>query len=88
MEKSVNETLKQMIVERLFLNITPDSIADDTNLMQTLGIDSVQIFEVVVGCEEAFEITFEEGDFDITAFQTVNAIADLVKRKLETKGQA
>ena len=86
MEKSVNETLKQMIVERLFLNISADEIADDANLMQTLGIDSVQIFEVVVGCEEAFEITFEEADFDITAFQTVNDIADLVKRKLEAKG--
>ena len=88
MEKSVNETLKRMIVERLFLNITPDAIADEANLMETLGIDSVQIFEVIVGCEETFEIAFDEGDFDITAFQTVNAIADLVKRKLEAKEQS
>jgi len=88
MDKSVNDTLKEMIVERLFMNISPDEIADDANLMETRGVDSVQIFELVVGCEEAFEISFDEGDFDITAFQTVNAIAEVVARKLEAKGQS
>ncbi len=88
MDKSVNDTLKEMIVERLFLNVSPDEIADDANLLETLGIDSVQIFELVVGCEEAFEISFDEGDFDITAFQTVNAIAEVVAKKLEAKGQS
>ena len=78
MDKSVNDTLKEMIVERLFMNISPDEIADDANLMETLGIDSVQIFELVVGCEEAFEISFDEDDFDITVFQTVNAIAPIM----------
>jgi acyl carrier protein len=86
MDKPVNQTLKEMIVERLFLNITPDEVPDDANLMQTLGIDSVQIFEIVVGCEEVFGITFEEGDFDITAFQTVNAIAEVVRNKLGPGG--
>ncbi len=88
MDKSVNDTLKEMIVERLFMNISPDDITDDANLMETLGVDSVQIFELVVGCEEAFEISFDEGDFDITAFQTVNAIAEVVAKKLEAKGQS
>jgi len=80
-DKPVKQTLKEMIVERLFLSISPDEIPDDANLMETLGVDSVQIFEIVVGCEEAFGISFEEGDFDITTFQTVNAIAQVVQRK-------
>jgi acyl carrier protein len=86
MDTPINERLKQMIVERLFLSITPAEIPDDANLMKTLGVDSVQIFELVVGCEETFAITFEEGDFDITAFQTVNAIAEVVRRKLQPGG--
>ena len=88
MDKPIKDTLKQMIVDRLFLSIAPETIADDANLMQTLGVDSVQIFELVVGSEEAFGITFEEGDFDITAFQTVNAIAEVVKKKLDSEGRA
>lgn len=88
METSINEKLKVMIVERLFLSITPAEIPDDANLMKTLGVDSVQIFELVVGCEEAFGITFEEGDFDITAFQTVNSIAEVVRKKLEAGGRS
>ena len=88
MDKSIKQTLKEMIVERLFLSIAPEEIADDANLMKALGIDSVQIFELVVGSEEAFGITFEEGDFDITAFQTVDAIAEVVRKKLEAEGRA
>ena len=86
MEKPVKERIKEMIVSRLFLSIKPGEIADDANLMETLGVDSVQIFEIVVGSEEAFGISFAEEDFDITAFQTVNAIAQVVERKLQEKG--
>ena len=86
MTESVHRRIKEMIVERLFLSMAPDEIADEANLMETLGVDSVQIFELVVGCEEAFDISFEEGDFDITAFQTVNAIAEVVEGKLREKG--
>ena len=86
MDPSVKDRIKQMIVERLFLDISPSDIADDANLMDTLGVDSVQIFELVVGSEEAFGISFEEDDFDITAFQTVDAIAAVVEKKLAAKG--
>lgn len=85
MDKPVKDRIKEMIVERLFLSIQPQTIPDDTNLMETLGIDSVQVFELVVGCEDVFGISFEEEDFDITAFQTVSAIASVVEKKLQAK---
>ena len=88
MDKSIEQTLKEMIVERLFLDVDPATIDDNANLMETLGIDSVQIFEIVVGCEEVFGISFEESDFDITAFQSVNAIADMLRNKQSQEGRS
>ncbi len=73
--------LKAMIVERLFLDIEPTDIADDTPLMQTYDVDSVALFELVVGLEEEFGVAMDEVDFQIDTFQDVNSIAAFVRDK-------
>lgn len=80
-EAGLKQQLKKMIVERLFLKLDPEGILDDAPLMETYGIDSVNLFEIVVGLEDEFGISLEEEDFSIEAFATVNSIADLVERK-------
>ncbi len=82
-DSGLQEQLKQMIIERLFLNIAPEEIEDDKDLMETYGIDSVNLFEIIVGLEAEFEITVEDEDFTAEAFSTVDSIAALVKRKRE-----
>ena len=73
--------IKKMIVERLFLNVAPESIEDDAPLMQTYNIDSVQLFELVVGLEEDFDVSLEDSDFSPEMFQTVNSITAFVESK-------
>ena len=75
--------LKTMIVERLFLDIEPTDIADDTPLMETYDVDSVALFELVVGLEEEFGVAMDEVDFQIDTFQDVNSIAAFVREKTE-----
>ncbi len=75
--------LKKMIVERLFLAVAPADIADDAPLMETYDIDSVALFELVVGLEDEFGISLEDADFQVSAFQTVNSMADFVSKKAE-----
>jgi acyl carrier protein len=75
--------IKKMIVERLFLGVAPDDIADDAPLMETYDIDSVALFELVVGLEDEFGVTMEDTDFQVSTFQTVNSIAEFIKQKSE-----
>ena len=74
--------IKEMIVERLFLNVAPEDIPDDADLMEAYGIDSVNLFEIVVGLEEQFEITMEDDDFNVETFSNVNNIAGFVVGKI------
>jgi acyl carrier protein len=73
--------LKKMIVERLFLNVAPEDIEDEENLMDEYNIDSVNLFEIIVGLEDEFEITLEEDDFNVETFSTVSNIAEFVEKK-------
>ena len=81
MADSVGSQVKEMIVERCFLSIAPGEIADDADLMDDVGLDSIQILEVVVGLEETFGVSFEDADFDIENFRSVSAIAGFVRER-------
>jgi len=80
-DSGLNNQLRQMIVERLFLSIAASEVKDDADLMQTYGIDSVNLFEIIVGLEDEFGIIVEDEDFSVEAFATVSSIAELVRRK-------
>lgn len=81
-DRSVEDALKEMIVERLFLSIEPAAIGSEDNLMESFEIDSVRLLEIVVGLEEIFDISLEDDEFSIERFESVKAIADLVREKL------
>ena len=81
MADELRAQLKNMIVERLFLNVAAEEIGDDENLMDDYNIDSVNLFEIIVGLEDEFGLTLEEEDFDVETFSTVGNIAAFVERK-------
>jgi acyl carrier protein len=77
----VETQVKEMIVERCFLSIDPKDIGTGEDLIDDVGLDSVQILEIVVGLEDVFGVSFEDADFDIENFRTVQSIADQVREK-------
>jgi acyl carrier protein len=87
-EERIEDAIKRMIVERLFLKVKPEGIPDTAPLMKTLGVDSVAVLEMVVGLEEIYGISFEDEEFDIEIFRTVKSIADFVRTKKPARSEA
>ncbi len=79
--KEILPMVKEMLVERLFLDVAAAEIGDDEDLIERFGIDSVRIFEVVVGLEENFGINLEDEEFSVENFNTPSAIARVVLNK-------
>ena len=48
------EKLKKIIVE--VLNIDEDEISEETTFIDDLGADSLDIFQIIMGIEEEFDI--------------------------------
>ncbi len=87
-EESMEERLKRMIVDRLFLQIAPSEIEDDKKLVQDYGVDSVSLFELVVGLEEEFGIRVEDKEFNLRHFESVAALGQFVRSKLGESSSA
>jgi len=81
-EERIEDRIKRMIVERLFLQIDPARIDDAASLTKSLEVDSVRLFEIVIGLEEMFGVTFADDEFSVQTFDTVGAIAQSVRAKL------
>lgn len=81
-QQPIEDTVKQLMVERLFLKVAPTAIGDEEPLMDSYGLDSVNIFELVAGLEEVYGITVEDADFNMDLFKNVRSISDFVRSKL------
>jgi acyl carrier protein len=77
----LEDQLKVLLVERLFLKVAPEDIPEEASLMATYGIDSVALFELVVGLEEVFGLALEDEEFRLEHFATVRSIAAFVRSK-------
>ena len=82
MDASVEQRLKRMIVERLFMRIEPEQIREDKSLMDDYGVDSVSLLELVVGIEEEFGIRVDDADFSVENFATIERLAAFVRERM------
>ncbi len=48
------DKLKEVIAD--VLNVDPNEVTPETTFMEDLGADSLDIFQIIMGIEEAFEI--------------------------------
>ena len=88
---SIKQGLKELIVERLKLEITPASIADAVPLFganegpegqesqEGLALDSVEALEIVVGIEERWGVAIQD-DSMASEFYSIDTLSNLVQR--------
>lgn len=72
------EKLKQIIAD--VLNVDADEITMDTTFVDDLGADSLDIFQIIMGIEDAFDIEIdnEEAEKIVTVGDAVEQIKNAV----------
>ncbi|MBU3144481.1 MAG: acyl carrier protein [Clostridium sp.] len=75
----VFEKVKNVIVEQL--GIDEVEVTMEANFADDLGVDSLEIFEIVMSLEEAFEI--EIPNEDIENIKDVKGIVKYIEAKLK-----
>jgi acyl carrier protein len=76
----MEQGLKELIVERLFLDIDPADIQNDVELVD-YGVDSFLLLELIVAIEEMFEVKFEQADITSETLKSVSTLAELIRSK-------
>ena len=69
------ETLKNILMEEL--QVKEDVITLDAELASDLGINSIELADLVMLCEEKFDLTIE--DEDLHGFITVGDVVEYLE---------
>ena len=73
------DKLKKIIAD--VLNIDADNITEDTTFVDDLGADSLDVFQILMGVEEAFDIEIQEEDAEqiVSVGDAVEAIRKAIQ---------
>ena len=71
------ETLKNLLVEELQLNA--DDIKPESELANDLGINSIELADLIMLCEDKFGVTIE--DEDLHMFVTIADVVSYLEEK-------
>ncbi|CAF0691321.1 acyl carrier protein [Candidatus Methylacidithermus pantelleriae] len=78
-EKSVEERVKEIIVEQLGVN--PEQVTPDAKFIEDLGADSLDTVELVMAFEEEFNV--EVPDEEAEKLQTVGDVIRYIEENME-----
>ena len=73
------EKLREIIGD--VLNIDPDTITADTTFVDDLGADSLDLYQIILGVEDAFDIEIPQEEAE--KIVTVADAIDLIQRVVE-----
>ena len=75
------EKLKDIIAEQL--SVEADEVNMDSNIQDDLGADSLDIFQIIMGIEEEFDIEIENEDAEkiVTVQDAIDRINEVLKNK-------
>src|SRR5438270_290325 len=81
-EKSIEEKVKDIIVEQLGVN--PEQVTPQASFIEDLGADSLDIVELVMAFEEEFSV--EVPDEDAEKLQTVGDVIKYIEERAKQGG--
>ena len=71
------EKIREIIADQL--NIEADTITEETAFKEDLGVDSLDLFEIVIAFEEAYGIEIPSEDLE--GLTTVGSVMNYLKEK-------
>ena len=73
------DTVKQMLVDELSVN--PDEVTESAELINDLGINSLELADLILLCEEKFDLEISEDD--VRGFVTVSDVVAYLTEKTD-----
>jgi acyl carrier protein len=80
MEVEIENRLRKVLHNDLFVEASPEEIGLDDSLRAVHGLDSLGFTELRVQCEDLFDVRIRDDDFSPENFHTLRSVADLVRR--------
>ncbi len=80
----LTKEIKQLLIETLSLDITPDQMDDDALLLGDIPeFDSMAIVSVITALEENYQFTSADDELTAEVFESVETVVDFVSEHIQ-----
>ncbi|MEW6264792.1 MAG: phosphopantetheine-binding protein [Thermodesulfobacteriota bacterium] len=84
MDKALSQNIARIMIEELKLpDVTPTTFDIDVDLVDELGIDSMDMATVALVLQDEYKITIREDDYP--KLKTIRLIAEYIQDKIKQK---
>ncbi len=77
------EKVRQIIMDELHLK--EEEITLETNLSEDLGVDSLDLYQVILNIQDEFDVEFPDEIFESNSVKTVGDCVEALKTELAKK---
>ena len=77
---SIEDSLKDILIEDLFVELGRDDIRPDASLRNEIGLDSLGFVELKTQIENRYGIVISDDDFTPENFATIASLTALIER--------
>lgn len=74
---AITEQVKAIVIEALHAQKMADQITEETYL-ENLGLDSLNIVDILLGIERDFDIAFDDEELDLSVLESVGSLVEFV----------
>ena len=67
------------------LHLSEEEITLDTNLSEDLGVDSLDLYQVILNIQDEFDVEFPDEIFESDSMKTVRDCVEALKTELAKK---
>ncbi|AEY67376.1 acyl carrier protein [Clostridium sp. BNL1100] len=82
----IYETINKAIKETVNREISDEMLRDDVDIVQSIGINSIDAISILVKIEELFNIQVDDDDLNTELIRTTKNLAEYVEKKLSEVG--
>ena len=87
MNLDIESTIKNILINDLFIGASPNDIGLDDGLRDKLGVDSLGFSELRSQCQYLFDVKIEDTDFVPKNFTSIRTLSNLLnKLRAEKQG--
>ncbi|MDQ1352527.1 MAG: acyl carrier protein [Acidobacteriota bacterium] len=84
MADTIMNQLKEIIANKLDVNLKLDEIAENVSLYEDgLGLDSIAIVDLIVSIEKGFSISIQDEELNADLFKNLTTLADFIRDKIK-----
>lgn len=80
---NIERKLKALIVDITTKKVDNNLIDKNTDLINDLGFDSIEIIELIVEIENEFKIEIADDDINMNILTTYSELLSMIERKLK-----